>query len=481
MKRSFELLLLALFAVFSFWLQKRIPFYSAWDMELITIVDLYRMSADLLPQHINHTAFGMYLPMRVIWNLLPLPVSEMTQWIASEIPLLTLKEPVLWMRNTSIFAALLLIFATYKPQRLITLLIVLITLPSLWLMPLQTIRTELWAIMWYALAFAFLTDTTKRRNTYLFFIFSGLGFITKYQGVFLHIGLCLLYLFHLRPSHFHAFPSKKTAAYVLSLFLFLSFCSILTYIPSSFAVFSRSNAPNIFFFAALFILILPFLKNPYTKFTGFLWWSGLGIIAAFAFHFILGLSFESSWEYLLFDWKMIFFRHSKPDIALARADNIFLWSLTHQGPLLLIWLICLGVSWKRFSPFHQILGIGYFLLVLASFRFVTRGGWQDAIWNDFLILFGFSFFHFKKESYYSLGFALLALFNIWTLRELPFQKQYAGAHDLDRYWQEPYESPEVHYSEKMKTLNERREEINLKIKSEFEASLPLESTLNNET
>jgi hypothetical protein len=463
-KRCSELILLCLFVAFGFWLQKRIPFYSAWDMELITIIDLFRMSADLLPQHINHTAFGMYLPMRALWNILPLPTSEMGQWLSHEIPLLMLREPVLWMRNSSILAALALIIATYKPQRILSLLLVLITLPSLWLIPLQTIRTELYAIMWYAIAFAFLTKTSKRRNSYLFFFFAGLGFVTKYQGVFLHLGLCLLYLFHFSPAQYHPMPDKSKARWVLGLFLFLSFCSLLAYIPSTFAVFSRSNFPNIFFFAALFILLLPFFKSPYFRLFGFLWWTGLGIIATFSLHFVLGLSLETSWEYLLFDWKMIFFRHSNPNIALPRVESIFGWSLFHQGPLLLIWVICWLKDLKKITHFHKILSTAYFFLILSSFRLVTRGGLQDAIWNDFLILFGFSFFQFKKESYYSIAFVALTILNLWTLKNLPFQTQYAGQYDIDRYWQEPYESPEILYTEKMKILQNRRREINQKIK-----------------
>lgn len=466
MKRILELLFLTGFVVFGFWLQARIPFYSAWDMELITIVDLFRMSGDLLPQHINHTAFGMYLPMRLIWNVLPLPVSELSQWLSLDIPLLGLKDPVLWMRNSCIVAALMLLIATYKPQRTLSLLFVLITLPSLWLMPLQTIRTELWALMWYGLSFALLTDTSKRRNSYLFFLLAGLGFVTKYQGVFIHLGLCILYLFHMAPAHYHSLPDKPKARWVIGIFLFLSFCSILTYIPSSFAVFSRSNAPNIFFFAALFVLLLPFLKTPYTRMLGFLWWAGVGIIATFSLHFLLGLSFESSWEYLLFDWKMIFFRHSNPNIALPRAESIFGWSLLHQGPLLFVWLVFLLKNWKGFSRYHRILCSCYLALILVSFRLVTRGGWQDAIWNDFLILFGFSFFKLKKESIHSLGFVVLTLMNVWTLKDLPFQTKYAGQYDLNKYWQEPYESPEVLYTEKMNTLLDRREEINKKIYSD---------------
>ena len=464
--KAIQTLLVLIFMTGAAWLQTRIPFWSAWDMEFITIADLYRMTGDLIPQHINHTAFGMYLPMRLLWQIFPIPIDDLHQWMNTEIPLLALKEPVIWMRLSSTLAATILIVSVLRVNKLTSILILMITLPSLWLMPLQTIRTELWAVMWYAVALACLFIKRDSKWFFLFFLFSGLAFVTKYQGVFLHLGLVILYLFHTKPRDLLAFPSKRWTRVLLGLFLFLSLCSVMTYIPSYFAVFSKSNAPNIFFFAALAILLLPFFKNPYLKMLGSLWWFGAGIIAAFSFHFVLGLSLETAWEYLIFDWKMIFFRHSNPNIALARADNIFLWSLTHQGPLLLIWTFFLARSFKSWSNFQKILGVSYFALILVSFRLVTRGGWQDAIWNDFLILFGFAFFNLKKESIVSTGFVIIIFFNIWLLRDLPFQSTYVGAYDLDRYWKEPYESPEIKYTEIMSKFKKRKIEINGKIKKE---------------
>lgn len=454
------LILFAAFAVLGVYIQARIPFYGSWDMDFITVNDLYRMTEDFIPLHINHTAFGMYLPMRIFWQWFPLEAATLTEWMASPIPMFPLADAIIWLRYTCIFAGAVTIIATWSALPSLGLCLFLVSLPCLWLYPLQTIRTELWAVMWYALAFAVIPHIRQTKTLLLCFALAGMGFVTKYQGVFIHVGILLLVLNQLAPEAWPRLPNRRTTYIVLGIFLTLSVSCMVSYIPRSFAVFSRATAPNLFFIAALIVLCLPLLRTPWVRATGPVWWAGLGIIIVFPLHFFLGLSFETSFEYLLFDWRMIFLRHVDPAIATARTENIFLWSLKHHALILILWFAMAIRAWTQSSDWKRYLIMVYGILIVASLRLAVRGDLQDALWNDFLILFGFLLFPLHAPRRWTWALGIFAVMQMYQLRDLPFRTRYVGQYDLERFWREPYESLEVRYTERMAPLLPRKEEIN---------------------
>jgi hypothetical protein len=459
--RAFALVLFVGFAVAALLVQRALPFWQAWDMDLITAVDLLRLGSGLIPQHINHTGFGMYLPLHAAWELSPLVIMDLGSWLATSVPLYPLADIISWLRLLTTFAGTVLVMATWSAMPRLALVALLVTLPSLWLTPLLVVRTELWAVMWYALAFATIAHARSTRAVCAGFFLAGLGFITKYQGLFLHAGLVLLVFQRFPPAQWPRLPRRAPALAVLGVFFLLGFCSFLSYVPNQFATFSKATAPNVFFLTGLAILCLPLLRTPWARFGGPAWWAVAGVMAVFPLHFFMGLDFSVAWEYLVFDWRMLFVRISKPAIAAARADNILLWSLQHHAGLLLLWTALAIRHWRRANSGARIFVGLYAALILVSLRLVTRGHIQDAMWNDFLILFGLLPLLEGLPRRWEWALVPLIVLQVYQLRGLRDPTQLmVGQRDLDRYWREPYESPDLRYTEIMSQLESRRAEIN---------------------
>ncbi len=454
-----SLALFVAFAALGLWVQGRLPFWSSWDMDLITAVDLFRMESGLLPQHINHTGFGMYLPLRTVWDWLPLEAHNLTDWLAQPVPLFPLAETITWLRALSLLAMSVLVMAVWSALPRLSVALLLVTLPSLWLFPMLHVRTELWAVMWYGLAFAVLPWARSPRGIVLSFFLAGLGFLTKYQGLFLHAGLVLI-VFHQAPAvAWPRLPGKRTGAIVLVTFLFLGLCAALSYVPNHFATFSRATAPNFFFFAGLILLTLPFWRAPWARLGGPLWWAVAALMAVFPLHFLMGLAPGAAWEYLVFDWRMLFLRLSKGAIAAARTENIFLWSLQHHAGLLLVWALLAGRHWRRGGKRERIFVAAYALLILLSLKLATRGHIQDALWNDFLLLFGLLPFLPGLPRRWDWALVPLVAIQLYQIRHIA-EEPHIAEDQLDRYWLEPYESPDVGYTEAMARLLPWRDLIN---------------------
>ena len=460
-----------LFGLVSFSILSQIPFYSNWDMELITVIDMYRMTDDLTPQHINHTGVGMYIILRLFWYLLPFPVKTMTDWISLPNPLTALVDSVVQVRYLVIIPLVFSFSFLFKRIGSFIFLLSAITLPSIWGYPIQTLRTEIWVIMFYCGAFYF-ASKKNTKNELIVFTLAGLGFITKFQGLFLHAGILLIYFFHRPVEIWPSLPSKNVSRGVLYLFLLISFVSLVIKAPNDLAIFSVLRAPNHFFFMALTTLVLPFINFPYLRLLSFSWWITCGIMISFVCHFLLGLSFSTSLKYLLFDWRMIFIRILDMNIAKTAVENIFLDSLLRHGLILTVWILICAYNWNIFDRKKKIITSIYAILIFTSLKFVTRGGIQDAIWNDFLILFGFAFFDFnlKNRLPYLLNAVLLS--NLLFLNKYLNSSWLIGYYDINRYWEEVYESPNVQYTEKMKNLSHMKDEINSNLIQKYPKKKP---------
>jgi hypothetical protein len=452
-------LAIILFGLVSFSILSQIPFYSNWDMELITIIDLYRMTDDLTPQHINHTGAGMYVVLRLFWYLLPFPVKTMPEWISLENPMTALIDSVVQIRYLIIIPLLLSFSFLFKRLGSLLILLSAITLPSIWGYPIQTLRTEIWVIMFYCGAFYFASKENSK-NELIVFTLAGLGFITKFQGIFLHTAIVLIYLFHRSPGIWPSLPSKTILRGALVSFIMISLISFAIKAPNDLAIFSVMRAPNLFFFIALSTLLMPFFNSPYLRLLSFSWWVTAGIMLSFLCHFFVGLSLSTSIKYLLFDWRMIFLRILDMNVAKSSIENIFLDSLLRHGLILTVWIIFLTYSWKTFDRNKKVITSFYLLLIIISLKSVTRGGIQDAIWNDFIILFGFTLFNFNhyKKLKYLMSSVLIS--NLLFLNSYLKSEWLIGYYDINRYWEEVYESPNVQYSEKMKSLTHKKETIN---------------------
>ncbi len=53
--------IIAALSAWYLWISQRYPFYFIWDMDLTTAIDTVLINSGLLPDHILHPGFGMYL------------------------------------------------------------------------------------------------------------------------------------------------------------------------------------------------------------------------------------------------------------------------------------------------------------------------------------------------------------------------------------------------------------------------------------
>lgn len=472
-------------------LQRQMPLYANWDMDLMTTVDVLQSQEGKLPQHINHTALGMVIPLHWLAKVLPLSAGTLSDVIASPLPLVPLTEANTWLRQTAPWVGaltMLLLMLGFASQSKgsgvgfwtwLGLAAVVISLPSFWNFQLLLIRTEQWAILWFALAF-FLLQRPGLKTDSLWswlgvFFFVGVGLVTKYQGLFVATGFLLLAWARLEktgPRAWPAWPHKGAVVVALSLFLLLSSWSLWALIPHHFARFTRAIFPNVFFLGTLFVLlfplVLPFLtwriswvrlqQKPLVLLSILAWCFGVGLMGSFLLHFVTTLGFASSWEYLLFDWKLMFLRLPDTSMSVAKMNGPFLWSLLAHGPLLLAWIILARRAWpEQRSPEQKFILLAYGILLLLSLKFVARGGWQDAIWNEVLIVMGFALVWPKRRA--SFTAILLLLVCLAQVARIGLDSSRASLmfseHKMSDFWKEPYESPENLYTE---TLREKAAE-----------------------
>jgi hypothetical protein len=453
--------LVLIFLYLGYKLHTLLPWHISWDMDLITVIDLYRLSDGLIPLHINHTALGLYLPLRWGWYLLPIETNYQA-WISSAVPIIPLAKTVAWVRLLIIPASAATCFFAAASVRNIVFLMVTLSMASIWLMQIQIIRTELFSVMWFSLAFAVLYRL-PRKYIWMAFLAAGLGFLTKIQGVFLAAGFVLACIGTTTDKDYLQLPKREIAFPIMAVFLVLSLGAWMTYIPSSFATFSKLTAPNYFFALSLILLGFPFFRNPYLRTLAPAYWFVVGLMGSFLFHFALFIDLSTSLEYLLIDWKMVFIRFFKPAIAADRAENIFFYSIKYHSALFAAWILWMGFSWKSLALRGKLTTSAYFCLILASMRFATRGGIQDALWTDFLILYGFGLgYPLSKIVQYGILLALLIsnFVTIYGTKNIVFK---SAPRNIDHFWKEPYESPEILYTERMSNFETSREEINKEI------------------
>lgn len=422
----------AFIILFSFYsnVSRSYPYYFIWDMDHVTTLDVILIQSGLLPDHICHPGFGMYLPLvfstkiasffNIITtiNLEELATSinplggyaELTDYIRAHSPFISVGIVIFL---TSIFCFL------FKLPGWVALLIALVigTQESL-IYHSSMIRTDFYSVFWWAASLPMLTAQArvmKIKRIFLFIggVFLGFSFLAKVQSFFLiplAIIICIFgYLFSQYKDNFSEKISRHTAILITSvslanflIFIFLISAANLVIIPPGVPTWAKAfgATPIVFLFSTMLLLLFvcqlyftvtnKFMAK-YFLLSSFITVIATGFLASFLLHFAIYPEFGISFKYLLLDFKMMFLRDSK----LLAFKNIYIYfndfiSYVLYNPIpfvvnfILIAALVIGYRFKLINlSFNQLLLCLLAVTIVSANMFIaTRFIIRDILWKE---------------------------------------------------------------------------------------------------
>ncbi len=433
-------LLIVLLLAWNIYIYCNYPYYFIWDMDYVTSLDLVLIQSGLLPDHINHTCFGMYLFLffsqkithfldivsvlnleDVAGSLNPIAaMAELTDFIRLHSPFLAIGVAVL------LCMALQRVFAMSRWYVLV-FLAVLGTQES-FTYNSSMIRTELYSVFYFSgavltVALAAKSSSSLRRWLLLLLtgLLSGLSFLTKIQSLFYIASLPFLLgfifsFFREEKGQVHRDLTKNGAYRILVLslinvvtFLYLFICSYLTTIPPGTRTWAASwgvTPLSFFFFFALLSLFLIelffYLKGKTSseifRYSAIFSVLAAGFLLSFALHFLLFSNAALSLRYLLYDFKAIFLRRSASQYLQYKGFFSYfsnLLSYISYNPVLFVTnivltgLVVFGYLYdfvritKRQLLLCLIVSVFAYVNIAVGVRFMLR----DILWAESLINF----------------------------------------------------------------------------------------------
>lgn len=436
---SLAALLVAFFLARYIAISLRYPFYFIWDMDQISALDTLLIGSGQIPDHLNHTGFGMYLiqslSARLAHGLHLLSTISLADMNASLNPATGIAELTHYLRMHSPFMEILLVVVLWaglnimlRPGRWLSLLFLAFigTQESL-IYHASMIRTELYAMFFWSAALCAMACGVRARRGRDFHIamtlaglFLALCFMTKVQSFFHVVAFVLLTLLSftmidpktspLRP----ALGARGVKIFLglgyanLAIFVLLLLAVIGVKIPSDSGTFTDTkgaafavNPFTLFFGAAAAGLAagqwflyskkqtgttLFRLLNVFTLFFS-------GLLLAFLLHFLVFAWPGTSLTYLLYDFKMIFLREieSQQKLGYIIIDPLgfvmyhpvmFIVHLALLGTLVAGWLgRFVSVTGKQVA-----LCAALTLLALAMLQLAVRYFLRDILWEETLIV-----------------------------------------------------------------------------------------------
>jgi len=425
--------LCALLAAVYLTISRAFPYYFLWDMDLVVGLDCLLIGGGLLPDHIHHTGFGLYLLTSwahlgaYAWGLVSaLDLGQLAQALN---PLVCLAELIDFLRRLSPWACLGLVLllwsclrVMFRPGLVLGLLSLLAlgALPSL-LYQAALIRTELYSLLFWAAAVLSLVLAARaagpRRLAWLGVagLLLGLTLLTKVQSAFYVAAAPLFYplagfLAESEPAALWPAPTSRAATLALALALFglAAFALVLwrAYaipIPEGIGAFMFRFEVGLTKRALLVLALLVGLPaylawglrrgrtagRVYAA-AGGLAWLLLGFMGSLAMHFLVLGDPGQAWRYLLLDFKMTFLREGFHLGLLGQRWDLFsycwLTVLAHLASLgLLAWANFRrqNASLRRVLYTALLLSALAFAGVLLSDRFILR----DLVWVETLLTF----------------------------------------------------------------------------------------------
>lgn len=418
------------------WISMQYPYYFAWDMDLVAAQDCLAIHSGLLPDHIAHPGFGMYLLLfatqkaaHAFGFLSAISLSDLS---GSLNPLAGMAELTGFIRGHAPFLALgcvLMLWGalvlTFRPPPLwrLFLLLALGTQESL-LFHAAVVRTDLFSLFYWsaALFLALLGLGTRNRWGQLALILAagialGLCFLTKMQALFYIVALPLycgfaLALPPLRDRAPNTLLRTRWGPVIVtgfSLLLTLVFTALLmaalrTPIPEGVTRWNREfgltpmavgflSGLTLLFAGQCLLLRRGRAATPLFAATAFLTVIATGFLSAFRLHFALYRSPGQSLTYLLHDFKIAFTLQQLNPIEISRpAYTAILKDTITYAPILfavhflaLALVLALTLRAKTGGDRRALLPLlGLTALAMLSVVPGSRGMLRDFIWVETL-------------------------------------------------------------------------------------------------
>lgn len=414
------------------------PYYFVWDMDYVTSLDSVLIHSGLLPDHIHHTGFGMYLPLfftqKIAHSFDTLSALDLADLAGSLNPLVAMAELTSFIRLHSPFLVLSIVVLLCVAMCLISgllrwylffFLIFLGTQESL-TYHATMVRTELFSVFYWSGAILTMAMAVKARSAtgkcvslLVMGILLGLCFLTKVQSLFYVAALPLLLI--LISSIFTGYQKQapqnltpKAAHWILPVSLFnvvafwlLGDAAHSTAVPDGIPVWADSfgvTRMSVLFFLALLLLFLCQLFLFITKrtssdifrFSSFFTVIAAGFFLSFALHFLLYSDTALSLRYMLLNFKMVFLRES--DVFHFKDLSVYISSFLsylNYNPTLFIVNIALNLllvlGWRfgfvRITRGQLALCLLVTVLAFVNIFIATRLRLRDILWRELLLNF----------------------------------------------------------------------------------------------
>jgi len=431
-------------------------------MDYITCLDTVLINNGLLPNHIAHPGFGMYLLLsfseKIAHCFSFVSAINLTELAASLNPLAPMAELTDFIRLHSPFLALgialMLSMAIHLMFNLsrwyILLFLILLGSQESLTYHSSMVRTEFYSIFYWSaavLTMALAAKTVRPARRCLLLLLTGLllglSFLTKVQALIYLFELLFLLVFAFslfqEERKQHSQDAATTRAYLtlaVSLanvvaFILLAVASYSVSVPRGVPTWSTSfgiTPMTVIFFLAFLLLLLSQIvlyvrkktSSPIFRFSSFFSFIAAGFLLTFTLHFLLYSDADLSLQYMLLDFKMVFLRDSKffrLETLHTCISNFLLY--VSYNPVLFIVIVALNlflVIGRRFGFVKITKGRLALCLLITSLAFInifiaTRFILRDILWKevllDFLILFYFAFLVSRTARYRLLLVGLL--------------------------------------------------------------------------
>lgn len=334
------------------------PFYYAWDMDWTTTLDALVIQSGDLPDHVNHTAFGMYLLLawshRLASALGHVSFLDLSDVAAAGNPLVGVAELADFFRAHTPVVLVTIVLAQLaglagvarlatggergaravvasRPFLLLVLLLLGVQESAFYHAPL--IRSELYSLLFWCLSFAAGVAALRarsRRTSALRFGLCGLllalSWSTKLQSLLL-VGWLVLLLVALRELGWSRSPivglepARGRARFVPGLCLFAPAALLVQSaarfeVPQGMATFVESYPPNSAALLVLTAFAAPFLLAAVHRRSPALEALLAGALVAALLHLLVYADPRTGWSYLLVDTKMLLFRTNYQSLSL---------------------------------------------------------------------------------------------------------------------------------------------------------------------
>ena len=455
------------------------PFYTAHDMDFITLIDTLSMNSGYPPIHLAHPGRGMhfiYHWAERIFSFTSLsPLLTFSHLDNSLEPMLVVANKVVFLRlinlgvlvSTGILFLLAIHKICKKPLFLISGILFCFSVQGFWNFNLNLIRTENFSIFFLSVAFFLMSDKLSREDKkgnlidyFIIFIFLALSYVTKIQALFVVSAFAVMAAPNLKDLLPKGSYSVKTFRWLLLFYLSL-LVAVFFFIEIDSETFvkrySLNKTAGIPMLLSMIFLCFP--KNPTRhRFWGYMRHYLAPLVSMAFISLICAMLIVSTTatdlggfiHQFLSYFKLIFSRVSIFEgyhYKFIYSQYNLLWNWNTYYPYLIasLALVITNVFYScRCCNFKSAMGIlVIFMLLLLNVIIGTRSSLQDTIWNQLFfsafILASLCFFLVSLGTQKLAKAASLLVFStsvfVFYKNLFVFGMPYSHYYDYDRYFE----------------------------------------------